>query len=216
LSVPLRAAELRAIRASDRLRLRLLRWRHPGLEVHPEASSNFACARFNLAPDARLRLGAGAVTERIPGRLHFVVHPGAEVDVQEGAWLRTEVGETVIVAFEGARMVIGPQAFLNGCHVSAKRRVTVGHKANVGVGTRVFDSDQHDMDAERSEETAPVSIRDHAWIASDCLILKGVTVGEHSVVGARSVVTGDVPPHTLVLGAPARPRGTVGDRSNAR
>jgi acetyltransferase-like isoleucine patch superfamily enzyme len=216
MAAPLRIAALRAIRAWDRLRLRLRAWRTPGLQVHPEASSNFACARFNLAPDARLRLGAGAVTERIPGRLHFIVHPGASVDVQDGGWLRTEVGETVIIAFTGARMVIGPQAFLNGCHVSAKVSVNVGRKANVGVGTRVFDSDQHDMDDTRSEESAPVVIGDHAWIAADCLILKGVTIGEHSVVGARSVVTADIPPHTLALGSPARPRGSVGDRTHAR
>jgi maltose O-acetyltransferase len=59
-------------------------------------------------------------------------------------------------------------------------------------------------------------IGEHAWVAADCTILKGVTVGAHSVIGARSIVTGDVPPHTLALGQPARPRGTVGDRSNAR
>ncbi len=210
------AAQLRTLRAWDRLRLRLLRWRHPGLEIDSEASSNFACARFNLAPGSRVRIAAGAVTERIPGRLHFIVWPGADVDVREGAWLRTEVGETVIVAFEGAQLVIGPQAFLNGCHLSAKRSVTVGRKANIGVGTRVFDSDQHDLDDTRGEESAPVVIGDHTWIAADCLILKGTTVGEHSVIGARSVVTADVPPHTLALGAPARPRGAVGDRSNTR
>ena len=212
----LRALALEATQAWDRARLAWLRRRRPGIEIHPEASSNLACARFNVAPGARLRIGRGVATERIPGRLHFVLWPGAEVDVQEGAWLRTEVGETVIIAFTGASMVIGPQAFLNGCHVSAKVSVRVGRRVNVGVGTRIFDSDQHDMDESRLEESAPVVLEDHAWIAADCLILKGVTVGEHSVVGARSVVTGDVPPHTLALGSPARPRGAVGDRSQAR
>jgi len=216
MAASLRALSLKSTQAWDRLRLALLRRRRPGIEIHPEASSNLACARFNVAPGARLRIGRGVATERIPGRLHFVVWPGAEVEVQEGAWLRTEVGETVIIAFTGAHMVIGPQAFLNGCHVSAKVSVSVGRKANVGVGTRVFDSDQHDMDDARMEESAPVVIGDHAWIAADCLILKGVTVGEHSVIGARSIVTGDVAPHTLALGSPARPRGTVGDRSRAR
>ena len=180
------------------------------------ASSNLACARFNLAPGSRLRLGRGVVTERLPGRLHFVLWPGAEVEVQEGAWLRTEVGETYVVAFEGARMLIGPRAFLNGCHVSAKRSVTVGEHANVGVGSRIFDSDQHDMDDSHLEQSAPVVIGDHAWVAADCTILKGVTIGEHSVIGTRSIVTNDIPPHTLALGQPARPRGLVGDRSKVR
>ena len=47
-------------------------------------------------------------------------------------------------------------------------------------------------------------------------VLRGVAIGEHCIVGARSLVTSDVPPHTLVFGQPARPRGTVGDRSRAR
>ena len=54
------------------------------------------------------------------------------------------------------------------------------------------------------------------WVASDVTILRGVSIGEHSVVGARSVVTRDVPAHTLALGAPAVPRGPVGDRSSVR
>jgi maltose O-acetyltransferase len=47
-------------------------------------------------------------------------------------------------------------------------------------------------------------------------ILRGVTIGDHSVVGARSLVTRDIPPHTLAFGQPARPRGEVGDRSHTR
>jgi acetyltransferase-like isoleucine patch superfamily enzyme len=43
-----------------------------------------------------------------------------------------------------------------------------------------------------------------------------VTIGEHSVIGTRSVVTESVPPHTLAFGQPAASRGKVGDRSQAR
>jgi acetyltransferase-like isoleucine patch superfamily enzyme len=53
-------------------------------------------------------------------------------------------------------------------------------------------------------------------VASDVTVMRGVTIGAHAVVGARSLVTRDVPPHTLVYGTPAEPRGTVGDRTNAR
>ena len=61
-----------------------------------------------------------------------------------------------------------------------------------------------------------MEIGDHVWIASDVTVLRGVRVGDHAVVGAKSLVTADVPPHTLVYGQPARPRGAVGDRSHCR
>jgi acetyltransferase-like isoleucine patch superfamily enzyme len=204
---------LRAVQAWDRLRLRWLRWRHPGLAIHPQASSNLAHARYDLAPDARLEIGAGVVTERLRGRLHFALEPGARVEIGPGTWLRTELGEVHVIAFAGAHLRLGPECFLNACHLSAKREVVLGRRAWVGPGSRVFDADQHPLDAERAERVEPVAIGDHVWIAADCTVLRGVSIGEHSVVGARSIVTGDVPPHTLVWGQPARPRGSIGDRS---
>lgn len=51
---------------------------------------------------------------------------------------------------------------------------------------------------------APVIIKDNAWIGMSAIILKGVTVGEGAIVAAGSVVTKDVPPHTIVAGVPAR------------
>jgi len=207
---------LRSVQALDRLRLRARCARQPGLELHPEASSNLAVARYQLEAGARLRIGAGVVTERLPGRLHFSLGPGALVEIGDGTWLRTEVGELHLVAFEGARLRVGPECLLNGCHLSAKQEVTLGRKANVGMGSRVFDADQHDFDDEHPERRAPVSIGDHVWVASNVTVLRGVSIGEHSIVGASSLVTRDIPPHRVAFGQPAKPHGEVGDRSHAR
>jgi acetyltransferase-like isoleucine patch superfamily enzyme len=51
-------------------------------------------------------------------------------------------------------------------------------------------------------------------VASDVTVLRGVTIGAHAIVGTRSLVLSDVPPHTLVAGSPARVLGPVGDRSS--
>jgi NDP-sugar pyrophosphorylase family protein len=209
-------AVLRAIQGWDRLRLAWLRLRHSGLSIHPEASTNFASAEYSIGPGARLVIGPGVVTERRPGGVRFVLEEGARVTVGERAWLRSELGPVRVIAFAGAELELASEAFLNGCHVSAKRRVRVGRRAWIGPGSRVFDADQHDFDDAHPERIAPVEIGDHVWIASDVTVLRGVRIGEHSVVGARSVVTRDVPAHTLALGAPARPHGPVGDRSRCR
>jgi acetyltransferase-like isoleucine patch superfamily enzyme len=53
--------------------------------------------------------------------------------------------------------------------------------------------------------SAPIVLRDNVWIGFDVCVLPGVTIGEGSVVGARSVVSADVPDYTVVAGNPARP-----------
>jgi acetyltransferase-like isoleucine patch superfamily enzyme len=206
---------LHAIHHLDRLRLRALAWFRPGLEIDPTASANLVTARFNMAPGARLRIGPRVTTERKRGGVNFLLEEGAEIEIEEGTWLRTELGPVTLVAFTGARMRIGPDGLLNGCHLSAKSEVSLGRRVWVGPGTRVFDSDQHDLDADHPEVFEPVRIEDHAWIASDVTVLRGVRIGAHSVVGARSLVTREIPEHTLAYGIPARPHGTVGDRTHS-
>ena len=49
-----------------------------------------------------------------------------------------------------------------------------------------------------------VVIGNDVWLANDCVILSGVSIGDGAVIGARSVVTTDVPPYTIVAGNPAR------------
>ncbi len=200
----------------DLARLRYTQRRTPGLQVHPTASSNFASAEFDLAPGARLEIGEGAVTERLPGTLRFLLGEGAQVRVGRNVWLRTLIQPITIVAFPGAEIEIGPEAFLNGCYLSAKRSIWIGTRGSVGMGSRVFDADQHDLDDTRPEQVTPVRIEDHSWVAADVTVLRGVRIGPHSVVGTRSVVTRDVPPYTLVAGIPARPMGELGDRTNTR
>jgi acetyltransferase-like isoleucine patch superfamily enzyme len=213
---PLLVFWLHLLQALDRLRLRWLLWRHPGLEIASGASTNLAWARYDLAPGAHLVIAPGVVTERTRSALRFTLAAGAHVEVGPDTWLRTELGPVHLVAFEGGRIHLGPECFLNGCHLSAKRELRLGRRAFIGPGSRVFDADQHDLDAERPERIEPVSIGAHVWVASDVTVLRGVTIGDHSVIGARSVVTADVAAHTLACGAPARALGSVGDRSRTR
>ena len=50
----------------------------------------------------------------------------------------------------------------------------------------------------------PVVIKDHVWIGANVTIMPGVTIGDHSVIGAGAVVTRDIPPFSIAVGSPAK------------
>lgn len=204
---------MRMVAAWDRRQLRLLMRRHPGVEIHPTAAPAFARATFVLEPGARLTIGPGVVTERRLEGVRISIRTGGEVVIGENTWLRSDLAPVILNAYSGARLEIGADGFLNGAQVSAKAGVTLGRGTWLGPGSRVWDSDQHALDEEHPERPRAVRIGDHVWVAADVTILSGVTIGDHCVIGTRSLVTSSIAPHSLAFGSPARPRGVVGDRS---
>jgi acetyltransferase-like isoleucine patch superfamily enzyme len=89
--------------------------------------------------------------------------------------------------------------------------VTIEDGALIGGGTRIYDTDFHSLDpAERARpgnpgvRTAAVSIGRRAFVGGHTLLLKGVRVGAESVVGAGSVIRGDVPEREIWAGNPGR------------
>jgi maltose O-acetyltransferase len=54
------------------------------------------------------------------------------------------------------------------------------------------------------ERIEPIRIGERVWIGSDVTVTRGVTIGDDAVVGARSVVTRDIPPRSLAVGTPAK------------
>jgi acetyltransferase-like isoleucine patch superfamily enzyme len=110
----------------------------------------------------------------------------------------------------GAKLVIGSDFGMTGGSVICAQSVTIGDRVIVGSNTIITDTDFHPLDAERRRQvpqegaTAPLVIEDDVFIGMNVLILKGVRLGAGCVVGAGSVVTGDVPAEAVVAGNPAR------------
>jgi acetyltransferase-like isoleucine patch superfamily enzyme len=110
-------------------------------------------------------------------------------------------------------LIIGDDTFIgHGCSFAVSCSVKVGKHCLLAGDVQVSDYDGHPIDAGRrraGEPTPPEGIRpvvigDDVWIGAGALILKGVQVGDRAVIGARAVVTRDVPPDTVVAGNPAR------------
>jgi acetyltransferase-like isoleucine patch superfamily enzyme len=95
-------------------------------------------------------------------------------------------------------------------HIGAVDRVTIGRGCLFASFAYVSDHD-HDfsdpMDPPRSNGrvvAAPVTIGDYVWLGQRAIVLKGVTIGQRSIIGAGSVVTRDVPEYSIAVGSPAR------------
>lgn len=123
---------------------------------------------------------------------------------------------------------IGDHTYIGGSTFISHNSIEVGNNVTIAWGCTIYDHDSHslnyldrrrDVDDELDDirngrnfiqnkdwsnvNSKPIKICDDAWIGMNCIILKGVTVGEGAIVGAGSVVTKDVPSWTVVAGNPA-------------
>lgn len=111
---------------------------------------------------------------------------------------------------EDGSIEIGHNTGMSNVVIGAFESVEIGANVSIGGGAKIFDSDFHSLSfSDRMKVpdthflTKPVIIEDGAWIGTDVLVLKGVTVGKEAVVGGGSVVTKDVPAGQVWAGNPA-------------
>jgi acetyltransferase-like isoleucine patch superfamily enzyme len=111
---------------------------------------------------------------------------------------------------QNARLEIGEGFAMSGGSICVAEKVRIGNRVALGANSIIADTDFHPLDlsirqqSPQQAKTAPVFIEDDVFIGMNSIILKGVTIGRGSVIGAGSVVTKDVPPQVIVAGNPAR------------
>ena len=79
----------------------------------------------------------------------------------------------------------------------------MGDNVRCGANTLITDFDWHDDDI-RTSPNKPVIICDDIWLVYGVKVLKGVTIGENSLIGANSVVTKDIPSNVVAVANPCR------------
>jgi maltose O-acetyltransferase len=93
--------------------------------------------------------------------------------------------------------------------------IKIGARALIGSNVTIYDSDFHDLRAERRRGGHPrmgaVEIAEDVFIGDHAIILKGVKIGAHAVIGAGSVVTSSVPGGMIAAGNPAKVIGPIPD-----
>jgi acetyltransferase-like isoleucine patch superfamily enzyme len=109
----------------------------------------------------------------------------------------------------GKRLTIGTNSIINAhCFFDLNAEITIGDWVSIGHHVTFITAD-HALGPALCRAGAmkpmPIVIKDGSWIGACCSILPGVDFGPSSVVAAGSVLSGSVPAHKVVGGAPARP-----------
>ena len=113
----------------------------------------------------------------------------------------------MLSAFDGAVVRIGRDSGFSGIVISSAEEVVIGDNVLCGPNVTILDADWHGTDPTergvRYGRKAPVRIEDDVFLGLRVIVLKGVTIGQGSVVGAGSVVTSSIPPRSVAVGNPA-------------
>jgi acetyltransferase-like isoleucine patch superfamily enzyme len=140
-----------------------------------------------------------------PG-VKFEIGRGASVTLGRWSWIghgckvRVHEGELMI----GAKTVLGQE-----CTISAYQHISIGRECIVADRVMMIDFDHGMVEVERPIREQGIYKRDvnighNVWIGYGACLLRGVQVGDNSVIGTSSVVTCDVPANAVVGGIPAK------------
>jgi acetyltransferase-like isoleucine patch superfamily enzyme len=180
------------------LKLYLQKWRWYERNALPwnRARMHYELARRRCF--ARWPLHGDVLDMLRDGRLEL----GEHVLFEPGVWL---------TGTAPARIRIGTGTFLNlGVMVAALDLVEIGAHCMFANGCFVTDADHRHDDPVKPvpwqgfTSKGPTRVGDNVWCGANVVITSGVTVGERCVIGANSVVTRDLPAHSIAVGAPAR------------
>lgn len=102
-----------------------------------------------------------------------------------------------------AKLIIGDRCSFSGVSIWCHESITLGNSVRVGANCTIMDSDQH-TDDPRAGKNKPVVIEDNVWLGGNVMVLKGVTIGRNSLIGAGSVVTKSIPANVIAAGNPCK------------
>ncbi|SRR5579883_38435 len=167
-----------------------------------------------LADWWRVELGHGC---RFFGLPQFRRLPGSRMRIGNNCEFRSARWSNLVgvnrpcifsTMLEGALLEIGDGCGFSGTTIGCASRVILGKRVMCGANATITDTDWHPIDwqpraAGLTGPVSPVEIGDDVWLGMNSMVLKGVTIGRRTVVGAGSIVSRPLPAGVIAAGAPA-------------
>jgi len=126
-----------------------------------------------------------------------------------------------------AEIKIGDNVGMSSTRMWIHDKLTIGNNVKIGGGVLIIDTDCHELNYKvrngslptgegwgEAIKSAPIVIEDDVWIGAHSIVLKGVTIGARSIIGAGSVVTRDIPADCIAAGNPCKVIRTINESKN--
>lgn len=118
-----------------------------------------------------------------------------------------------IEVYSNGELIIGDYSGTNNITLLCSKKIHIGNHVNIGNGSYIYDSNFHSLDWQKRKnriedikdaKSAPIYIGNYVFIGARCIIGKGITIGDKSIIAAGSVVTKNIPAGEIWGGNPAR------------
>ena len=178
----------------------------------PRSSSIRVLNRSNIkiAPTATIEMSERSSFE-INRQDYIKTHERGTLYMGDNATLKingrfTMHGHSSIMLHKGASLEIGDNTYLNGGSIECSAKTVIGSDCAIANGVRIMDNSWHAVSSpdSMSDVIKDVHIGNKVWLAENCIILPGVTIGEGAIVAAGAIITKDVPAKCMVAGVPAK------------
>lgn len=149
----------------------------------------------------------------------IIRHPLSRISIGDNCNFKSSYNSTGIGTYRKTRIVtveknaeikIGNKVGISGTTLLAESSICIEDNVLIGVHSIVMDTDRHStnrkerLSGKEKPSTKPVLIKSGAWIGMNSTILKGVTIGSNSIIGANSLVVTDIPDNAIAVGNPCK------------
>lgn len=159
---------------------------------------------------------------KVSGKFIFYKYPGSKIIIGNDFSSISDPSRAMAAAIfsptsfktlsNTSKIIIGHYVGLNGTSITARSRtIQIDDNVMIAANVSILDSDFHVIYPPVGRLTNPgfefdqdIRIHNNVWIGTRSIILKGVTIGENSVIAAGSVVTKSIPPNVVAGGVPAK------------